>query len=165
MNYMESAKRANSDDEYVNRKRCRQEKSCVIHCTDDNTDLIIAPQNNESWKTLVKAAVIRKHQPLIAIAETTNEDEIPDIVYHRKCRGIFTMKKLLERHSSPQLTDLTGTTDTTRRSSIPQSPSTSITYEHVCIYCEKKSKFNKLTSLFYASVLLLTINFVITLSK
>ena len=119
MNYTGSAKRANSDDEYVNRKRSRQEKSFVIHCTDDNTYLI-APQNNESWKTLVNAAVIGKHQPLIAIAETTNVEAFYG------CRSCYWKDSV----SAPQLTDLTGTTDMTRRSSIRQSPSTSITYEH-----------------------------------
>ena len=52
------------------------------------------------------------------------------------------MKKLLETISKQQGTDNQQPT-TAKRSSIRQSPTTSTTYEHVCIFCEKKSKYLK----------------------
>ena len=95
----------------------------------------------ESWSTLVRsrAAAVRKHKQLLDIAETLNEGEIPSIYYHS---SVFTMKKLLETISKQQGTDNQQPT-TARRASIRQSPTTSTTYEHVCIFCEKKSKYLK----------------------
>ena len=80
----------NVDEEDRNPKRARPEKS--------NTDLV-SPKDEESWRTLVRVAVIRKHQPLLVIVETVSEGGIPEIYYHSKCRSIFTMKKLLEKIS------------------------------------------------------------------
>ena len=96
----------------------------------------------ESWSTLVRAAAVRKHKPLLDIAETLNEGEIPSIYYHRKCRSVFTMKKLLETISKQQGTDDQQPT-AAKRTSIRQSPTTSTINEHVCIFCEKKSKYLK----------------------
>ena len=124
----------------IDRKRLRSEQSscaCIIHCTDDDTELV-RPKDEESWSTLVRAAAVRKHKPLLDIAETLNEGEIPSICYHRKCRSVFTMKKLLETISKQQGTDDQQPT-AAKRTSIRQSPTTSTTYEHVCIFCEKRS--------------------------
>jgi len=52
------------------------------------------------------------------------------------------MKKLLETISKQQGTDNQEPT-TAKRTSIRQSPTTTTTYEHVCIFCEKKSKYKK----------------------
>ena len=52
------------------------------------------------------------------------------------------MKKLLETISKQQGTDNQEPT-TAKRTSIRQSLTTSTTYEHVCIFCEKKSKYLK----------------------
>ena len=52
------------------------------------------------------------------------------------------MKKLLETISKQQGTDNQQPTSA-KRTSIRQSPTTSTTYEHVCIFCEKKSKYLK----------------------
>ena len=103
---------------------------------------LVRPKDEESWSTLVRAAAVRKHKPLLDIAETLNEEEIPSIYCHRKCRSVFTMKKLLETISKQQGTDNQQLT-TAKRTSIRQSPTTSTTYEHVCIFCEKKSKYLK----------------------
>ena len=103
---------------------------------------LVRPKDEESWSTLVRAAAVRKHKPLLYIAETLNEEKIPSIYYHRKCRSVFTMKKLLETISKWQGTDNQQPT-TAKRTSIRQSPTTSTTYEQVCIFCEKKSKYLK----------------------
>ena len=50
------------------------------------------------------------------------------------------MKKLLETISKQQGTDDQQPT-AAKRTSIRQSPTTSTTYEHVCIFCEKRSKY------------------------
>ena len=52
------------------------------------------------------------------------------------------MKKLLETISKQQGTDDQQPT-AAKRTSIRQSPTTSTTYEHVCIFCEKKNKYLK----------------------
>lgn len=67
------------------------EKKCIIHCTDDSTDLV-SPKDEESWKTMLRAAEIRKHQEILEISKSLSEGEVPLIYYHRKCRSYFTMK-------------------------------------------------------------------------
>ena len=52
------------------------------------------------------------------------------------------MKKLLETISKQQGTDKQQPTPA-KRTSISQSPTNSTTYEHVCIFCEEKSKYLK----------------------
>ena len=123
----------------IDRKRSRSEQSsceCIIHCTDNDTELVTP--KDESWSTLVRAAAVRKHKPLLDIAEILNEGEIPNIYYHRKCRSVFTMKKLSETISKQQ-----GTDNQQPMTAKRTSPTTSTTYEHVCIFCEKKSKYLK----------------------
>ena len=72
---------------------------CIIHCTDDNSKPATL-QGLESWKTLHRAAKIRKHTKILEIANGLGEGEVPDIQYHRKCRSIFTMKKDLRAISN-----------------------------------------------------------------
>ena len=132
------------EEENIDQKRSRSELSrceCIIHCTNDNTELV-RPKDEESWSTLVRAAAVCKHKPLLDIAETINEGEIPSIYYHRKFHSVFTMKKLLETISKQLGTDNQEPT-TAKRTSIRQSPTTNTTYKHVCIFCEKKSKYLK----------------------
>ena len=68
---------------------------CIIHCSND-TQKLISPQDLVSWKNLLRAAEIRKHAPLLEIAKTCDEGQIPKVYYHRRCRSIFTMKKQLD---------------------------------------------------------------------
>ena len=93
-----SSKRSNQYVEESKVKRLCKEKTCIIHCTDDNTDLV-SPKNDDSWKTLLGEAEIRKHQEILEISKSLSEGEEPRIFYHRKCRSIFTMKKLLDKLS------------------------------------------------------------------
>ncbi|XP_078679472.1 uncharacterized protein LOC144915103 [Branchiostoma floridae x Branchiostoma belcheri] len=94
---------------------------------------------------LAVSAEIRKHQTLLEIAASTNEGEIPDIHYHRKCRSIFTMKKLLDKIQQTA-DDHDKQEQEARRLSSRGSSSTSTTYERVCIFCEKSSKYVKGTN-------------------
>ena len=125
----------------IDRKRSRWEQStceCIIHCTDDDTELV-RPKDEESWSTLVRAAAVHKYKPLFDIDETFNEKEISSIYYRRKCPSVFTMKKLLETISRQLGTDNQQPTTATR-TSIRQSPITSTIYDHICIFFEQKSK-------------------------
>ena len=70
-------------------------KTCIIHCSDDES-LLISPKDLDSLKFLLKAATIRNHRPLLDWAENAKEGEIPHVSYHRKCRSFITMKRGLE---------------------------------------------------------------------
>ena len=69
---------------------------CIIHCSDDDSNLV-APQNIDSWNTLLRAAEIRGCSPIIDLAKELPEGSVPSVLYHRKCHSIFTMKKYLDR--------------------------------------------------------------------
>ena len=91
-----SSKRSNDDDEESNVKQFCKEKNCIIHCNNDSTNLV-SPKDDDSWKTLLRAGEIRKHEEILEISKSLGEGEVPRIYYHRKCRSIFTMKKLLDK--------------------------------------------------------------------
>ena len=67
-----------------------REHSCVIHYKAIKSDKLVTPQNYASWLTLFEAAKIRSFQPILNLAKTGNEGEIPSIAYHRDCRSRFT---------------------------------------------------------------------------
>ena len=46
---------------------------CIIHCSDDNTDKLVSLQNIDSWRTLLRAAEIQKHIPVLELAQ-----DLPD---------------------------------------------------------------------------------------
>ena len=125
-----ASKRTVIEAEEPNTKRlCKNTRNCIIHCTDDNTDLI-CPRDEESWQTLKNAAEIRNHQSLIEIAKNVSEGEIPEIYYHRKCRSVFTMKKLLDNMTRTTTNNDQGAMG--RRLSIRGSPNTVSTVSTVC---------------------------------
>ncbi|KXJ04733.1 hypothetical protein AC249_AIPGENE5275, partial [Exaiptasia diaphana] len=79
------------------KRPCLGELECIIHCSSENSTELRSLKDIESWQSLLKAASIRNHKPLLDIAETLKEGEIPDIKYHKTCRSLFTMKKDLDR--------------------------------------------------------------------
>eukprot|EP00745_Piridium_sociabile_P027749 TRINITY_DN44663_c0_g1_i3.p1 TRINITY_DN44663_c0_g1~~TRINITY_DN44663_c0_g1_i3.p1 ORF type:complete len:1606 (-),score=395.32 TRINITY_DN44663_c0_g1_i3:590-5317(-) len=115
---------------------------CIIHCSNDETDKLTSPESVDSWKTVLNAAEIRKHGPILEIAKGLHEDEIPQIQYHRKCRSIFTMKKLLQKLQASKEKDVEATDneEATKRPS-RQGPSSCRTYAPVCIFCQKENKY------------------------
>ena len=118
----------------IQRRLCK-DRNCIIHCTDNRTDLDTL-KDEESWKTLLKAAEIRQHQALLELAKSLSEGEIPTVYYHRKCRSVFTMKKLLDKISHKTASDHDNQELTAaRRLSNRCSPTTSTTYERLCIFC------------------------------
>ncbi|KAG0727937.1 hypothetical protein GWK47_033565 [Chionoecetes opilio] len=122
-------------------KRPRLE--CIIHCSDDNENLI-SPQSVDSWKTLLRAAQIRRHEPILELAEDTPEGEIPALNYHRKCRSIFTMKKALDGILAQKEKTTNGCPEDSNPARAGRAiPSTSRTYEAECIFCQKTNKYAK----------------------
>jgi len=118
-------------------KRPRYE-TCIIHCSDDES-LLVSPKDLDSWESLLKAATIRNHRPLLDLAENAKGGEIPQVSYHKKCRSLFTMRRELEKISQaaaaaeeiPESNVESGEQRPRR-----QEPSTSI-------FCEKKTRYKK----------------------
>ena len=75
-------------------KRPCQEQ-CIIDMCEDVSNLI-TPKDIDSWKTLLKAADIQNCKPgVLEAAKTVDKGAIPtSVMYHRKCRSLFTMKQL-----------------------------------------------------------------------
>ena len=120
-----------------NPKRPRESVDCIIHCTNDNEKLV-SPQSVESWNTLVRAARIRKHSPILQLAEETAEGDIPEVYYHRRCRSSFTLKKSLDSlQAEASKSESIPPRDTSTRA----VPSTSRTYADKCIFCDKTDKY------------------------
>ena len=125
-------------------KRPRLE--CIIHCCDDEKgSRLVSPQSLYSWNSLVSDARIRKHAPILDLMKELVEGEIPPVYYHRKCRSIFTMKKLLEAISKKE-DKARGSEDSeivtsSRLSSRQVSCSCSTVYDVECIFCQKTTKF------------------------
>ena len=86
---------ATSDEANDSPEPKRPKMECIIHCSDDK-DKLVSLQGVDSWKTLLRAAQIRNHAPILEMVEDLPEGKIPTLYYHRKCRSIFTMKKLLD---------------------------------------------------------------------
>ena len=122
------------------RKRVRID--CIIHCSDDDSDVLVSPQDLNSWNTLLRAAEIRQHDPVLEAAKGLEEGEIPHIHYHRKCRSLFTMKKALDSILANNVKTESASVDP-RMTSSRDAPSTSRVYAKVCIFCEKSSKYLK----------------------
>ena len=57
---------------------------------------LVSPRDLDSWNTLIRAAKLRQHTPLLDIAAVLSEGEVPIVFYHRKRWQIFTMKHDLE---------------------------------------------------------------------
>ena len=77
------------------RKRTRT--NCIIHYTDEDIDSLVSPKDLESWNILLGTDKIRKHALILDIAKELPEGKIPPTEqYHRKCRSIFTMKRILD---------------------------------------------------------------------
>ena len=122
----------------------RQRMECIIHCSENTDERLVTPQNMESWQSLLRAAEIRNHGPILDISKAIVGEEIPLIFYHRKCRTIFTMKKDLDRICKKETheTDLEINENPSKRLSQP-GPSESRVYSKTCIFCEKNTKYSK----------------------
>ena len=90
-----SSKRSNGDAEESNVKRFCKEKNCIIHYTDDRTYLV-SSKDDDSWKTLLRAAENRKHQEILKISKSLSEGEAPRIyVLPSKMSQYFCNEKVV----------------------------------------------------------------------
>ena len=78
-------------------KRSKKENidNCIIHCTDDSSPRLKI-QSLNSWQTLLQANRVCEHHPLLDLSETLEQNQVPDIHCHRRCRSIFMLKKSLK---------------------------------------------------------------------
>ena len=92
--------KTNDEEEWTpgpsKQKENRSAEKYIIHCSNSNENLRRL-QSYESWKVLLDAAKIRKHQAVPEKASTVSENKVPDILHHRRCRSIFTLKDTLQR--------------------------------------------------------------------
>ena len=59
------------------------------------SEKLVFVKDASSWKSLLGAARIRNLKPVLDIEETLQENEVPNIIYHQKCRMLFTMKDIV----------------------------------------------------------------------
>lgn len=116
-------------------------KLCIIHqAVSDGDEHLVSPQSHASWLALLEAAKVRNHVPILDVAKTLQDKEVPILFYHRKCRSMFTMKRDLEtlkRKAGECSSDLSGSSGCppkkSSRTSIPESR----VYAPICIFCSK----------------------------
>jgi len=76
-------------------------QKCIIHQSsfrsEHHDSKLIPPNSFQSWTSLLEAAKARNYQPVLEVAKTVSEHEVPQIVYHRFCRTVFTanLKRIL----------------------------------------------------------------------
>ena len=118
-------------------KRAKTENSlCLIHHSSESlTAPIVKLKDFSSWETLLNAARIHNHQPILELAQTLEPDTIPNLTYHAKCRKLFTMKKTLESVNKRKSDDVTS--EELGRKSIREPGTSSLVYEKICIICMK----------------------------
>ena len=89
--------------------------------------------------TLLNAATIHNHEPILEIAKTPEEGELPKVTYHRQCRNVFTLRRNLDKLSQLDTKERANCNATnSRRFSIRQpTANPSKIYQRVCIFCEK----------------------------
>lgn len=120
---------------------------CIIHSktvSNKDGDHLISHQSYDSCLTLLEAARVRGHAPILEISKRLEDNEVPSVLYHRKCRGLFTMKRDLEtlkRKADEFLADQVDSTSTLKRS-CRRSSSEARVYNPICIFCNK-DKFQK----------------------
>jgi len=68
---------------------------CIIHSDSSSEELsfnLTRPRDIASWNTLLAAANIKQFKPLLDIAATTCDGNVPELYYHSQCRNLFTLK-------------------------------------------------------------------------
>ena len=86
---------------------------------------------------------MRNYQPILEVAKTVSEHEVPQIVYHRYCRNVFTanLKRVLESKEEPSSEEAVPD----KRVRLERSSSESRVYKNKCIFCQK-TKYKKGTN-------------------
>ena len=118
---------------------------CIIHKVSLDIkpeEPLISPQTIQSWNTLLDAARIRNHTPILDLAKSMTGEQVPRVFYHRRCRSVFTMKKDLETckrkaESCQDVNDSTAEACSASKRPARRSSSESCIYEQECIFCGK----------------------------
>ena len=120
----------------------KDQARCIIHFSAcDDSDALISPKDIKSWSTLYEAAKIRNHKPILEIAEHLNENEIPkNVMYHRKCRILFTIKRDLQtiKRRREEASEEEGNGSTAKKRPSRRSTTDTRLYDPVCIFCNKE---------------------------
>ena len=118
-----------------------KDRECILHTIspENNEESLISPQNYRSWLTLLEAATVRQHEPILNVANVVENEQTPMIYYHRKCRSLFTMKydlETLKRKASDECIDETDGSGFAKRPDRRSSLCGRV-YEETCIFCNK----------------------------
>ena len=120
----------------------KDKRQCIIHyaaCHDKEDEHLVSPKDISSWSALLEAAKVRNHQPVLDVAKTVDENHLPNIVYHQKCRSLFTMKRDLEtiKRKREEAVDEESNENTTAKRLCRRTSTEARVYEPVCIFCNK----------------------------
>ena len=70
----------------------------MSHTQKEGINHLVIPQSYDSWLTLLEAAKVRDHSPILEIAKQLKENEVRKIFYHRgrriqssRCREIWRL--------------------------------------------------------------------------
>lgn len=129
-----------------------EQEQCILHLPSiklDTNEKLIELQNYKSWQTLLEAAQVRHYEPVLELCTTLSDSDFPHIFYHKTCRSIFTMKKLLDsfkRKAGEYMTEAAedGESSTSKRPKRGEKPYSTL-LETLCIFCEK-NKYGKGTN-------------------
>ena len=69
---------------------------CIIYCS-DSTETLSKFHSHDSWIALLNVAKIRNYQVILDVEPKLAKGKVPNILYHRRCRRIFTLKDSLNR--------------------------------------------------------------------
>ena len=108
---------------------------CVHHETVKKTKLLKL-SNEDSWSTLLDAAVLPNERRLFQISQNLPEKQIPDLYCHKGCRARFTLKRDLDKPrnltAEPEISN-------PRPSRVPNLSSPILPKK--CIFCNIVNKF------------------------
>ena len=129
----------------IPRKRQRTEmftNECILCGEHGLKEQFCQPKDQESWTKLLEAAILRQFEKLLRYKE---HPSVPDIYYHPECRKTFCHKKALTKIKKEQsfscLNDKN--IETAQRPSREKPESSGSVYAEVCIFCDRKTKYQK----------------------
>ena len=129
----------------IPRKRQRTKmftNECIICGEHGLKEQFCQPKDQESWTKLLEVATLRQFEKLLRYKE---HPSVPDIYYHPECRKTFCHKKahtkIKKEQSFSCLNDKNIETAQRPRREKPESSGS--VYAEVCIFCDRKTKYQK----------------------
>jgi len=121
--------------------------TCIIHQASYKPEFkekLSPPKDFDSWTMLLEAAKIRNHAPVLQAATTVSGTEIPsNVYYHRYCRSIFTMKRVIQTlkrradEAKQNLQEEQSDSGDVRKRPLREGTSESRVYRKECVFCGK----------------------------